>query len=202
MTQSRAIFTIGHSNHKLERFLDLLARHGVTAIADVRSQPFSRISHFNRDAIAAALKTMHIKYVPLGSELGARRDEIECYVAGQAIYERIAQLPRFRDGIERLVKWANEESIALMCAEKEPLECHRAILVCRHLRDCGLGIRHILADGLIEEHEQTERRMMSLTNVQPDIFQPDAKENLLIEQAYEVLGKKIAYRARQEGSAE
>lgn len=193
MTQPRQIFTIGHSTHELEQFISLLTRHGVTAVADVRSQPFSRISHFNRDELAAAVKARGIKYISFGAELGARRDEAECYVAGQAEYERIALLPRFREGIDRLVKGANEYMIALMCAEKEPLECHRTVLVCRHLRKRGLRIGHILADGSVEEHEQTERRMMEMMDIRPSIFRPDATEDDLIEQAYEALGKEIAY---------
>jgi uncharacterized protein (DUF488 family) len=189
----RDIFTIGHSVHELQAFIDLLTRHGVTALADVRSQPFSRIQHFNGDVLAAVLKTRGIKYVPLGRELGARRDEQECYVGGQAVYERIAQLPRFREGIDRLVQGSTDQRIALMCAEKEPLDCHRTVLVCRHLRPHGLHIQHILASGELEDHAETERRMMKLVDIEPNLFQLDIAESNLIEQAYEALGRKIAY---------
>ncbi len=196
----RTIFTTGHSTHELETFLGLLTRHGVTAITDVRSQPFSRIPYYNRDVLAAALKRQGIKYVPLGRELGARRDEPECYVDGQAVYERVALLPLFREGIERLLKGADEYTIALMCAEKEPLDCHRTVLVCRHLRPHGLHIQHILADGELEEHTDAEKRMMRMMGITSDLFQQDLKEDDLIEQAYEARGKQIAYRAATEGA--
>ena len=191
----RSIFSVGHSTHDLETFIRLLTQHGITAIADVRSQPFSRIPHFNRDALAAALKTNGIKYVPLGRELGARRDESECYVDGQAVYERVALLPLFREGIDRLVKGAGDYTIALMCAEKEPLDCHRTVLVCRHLRPHGLHVQHILADGGLEEHAETEKRMMRMMGIEPHQGDLYASQDDLIEQAYEERGKQIAYKA-------
>jgi uncharacterized protein (DUF488 family) len=189
----RNIFTIGHSVHELEVFIDLLTRHGITALADVRSQPFSRIQHFNGDVLAAVLRTRGIKYVPLGRELGARRNEEECYVHGQAVYERVAELPLFREGIDRLVRGAAGYDIALMCAEKEPLDCHRTVLVCRHLRPYGFHIQHILASGALEHHAETERRMMKMVGIAPALFQLDVAEPDLIEQAYEARGRQIAY---------
>jgi uncharacterized protein (DUF488 family) len=195
----RPIFTVGHSTHELDAFLGLLTRHAVTVIADVRSQPFSRIAYFNRDALAVALKTRGIKYLPLGKELGARRDEQECYVDGQAVYERVATLPLFRQGLERVLTCARADVVALMCSEKEPLDCHRTVLVCRQLRPYGLPIRHILADGRIEEHAETEHRLMQLMGISPrqgDLF--SSTEDLL-EQAYEARGREIAYRADVEG---
>ncbi len=197
----RPIYTIGYSTHQIETFLELLARHGVTAVADVRSQPFSRLPEYNRDAVAATLKRKGIQYVPLGRELGARRDEPECYVDGQAVYERVAQLPLFREGIDRLLKGAERYTIALMCAEKEPLDCHRTVLICRHLRPHGLHIRHILADGTLEEHADTEKRLMRMMEIGPDLFQQDVKEEDLIERAYEERGKQIAYRMDAEGAS-
>jgi uncharacterized protein (DUF488 family) len=191
--RDRNIFTIGHSVHELEDFIGLLARHQISALADVRSQPFSRIEHFNGPVIAAVLKARGIKYVPLGRELGARRDEQECYVDGQAVYERIAQLPKFQEGIDRLIRGASEHRIALMCAEKEPLDCHRTVLVCRNLRPHGLQIQHILANGELENHADSEKRMMKMMGIGPDLFQLDVAESELIEQAYEARGRQIAY---------
>ncbi|GAB4196184.1 MAG: DUF488 domain-containing protein [Phycisphaeraceae bacterium] len=201
MNANRSIFTVGHSTHEWETFLGLLKQHGVTAVADVRSQPFSRLPEYNRDALAAGLKREGIQYVPLGRELGARRDEPECYVDGQAVYERVAELPLFREGIERLLKGTERFTIALMCAEKEPLDCHRTVLVCRHLRPYGAHIQHILADGAIEEHTDAEKRLMRMMKITPDLFRPDVKEEDLIEQAYEARGKEIAYRMDTEGAS-
>ena len=194
----RVVYTIGHSTHQIETFVRLLKRHGVTAVADVRSQPYSRFAHFNQDALKATLKAQGVEYVFLGRELGARREEAECYIDGQAVYERIAELPIFRDGLRRIATGAGDRTIALMCAEKEPLDCHRTILICRHLQRMGLRVRHILADGSVEEHEQTEKRLMRRVGAQATLFEQDASQAQLIERAYKARGEEIAYRLKEE----
>lgn len=200
MSEKRVIYTVGHSTHEIEAFISLLTEYGVTVLADVRSQPYSRMSHFNRDALESALRSHGIKYVFMGRELGARRDEQECYVGGQAVYERVAELPAFRDGLERLVQGAQDHIITLMCAEKEPLDCHRTVLVCRHLRDMGFAIRHILQDGILENHEDTERRLVELMGEKQSLFEQELCERDLIDRAYVARGKQIAYRADSEGA--
>src|SRR4051794_14713943 len=93
------IFTIGHSDHKIERFLVLLARNQIDAVADVRSMPHSRFNpQFDHDALADSLKAAGMYYVFMGEALGARRSEPECYVDGKARYELIAQSPLFHHG--------------------------------------------------------------------------------------------------------
>lgn len=192
------IYTIGHSTHELDHFLGLLKRHNVAAVADVRSQPYGRLAHFNRENLEAALRVEGIGYVFLGRELGARREERECYVDGRAVYERVARLPLFREGLDRLAAAARERAVAVMCAEKEPLDCHRSVLICRHLRDMGFEIRHILADGGLEDHAATERRMLDAADDAPLLshMTPEADR---IEQAYEARGREIAYRQDREG---
>lgn len=194
-SESLRLFTIGHSTHKLDAFIALLKQHAITAVADVRSTPFSRWQpQFNRDALAASLKQHGIHYVPLGRELGARRDEKECYENGQALYEKTAQLPLYHKGINRILEGAKHQTIALMCAEKEPLDCHRTILICRTLRPHGLNIHHILADGTLEEHADTEQRMLKKMKITPDLLQQETSEADMIELAYTKRGGQIAYR--------
>lgn len=193
-----ALYTIGHSTHSLDELLALLKRHGVTAIADVRSHPYSaRLGQFNREEFASALEAAGIKYVFLGKELGARRDERDSYSGDRAAYERIALLPGFREGLQRLRRGAREYKVALMCAEKEPLDCHRTVLVCRELRG-EFDIRHILPDGNIEGHADTERRLVRETGVTRTLFEPDLTDEDLVQQAYDERARKIAYRAGQE----
>ena len=127
------LYTIGHSNHAFEHFVALLQEHGVELVADVRSVPASaRHPQFSRKALEPALAARGIRYLFLGQELGARRTEREAYEDGVATYERIARLPAFRAGLERVKEISASSRIALMCAEKAPLDCHRALLVCRH----------------------------------------------------------------------
>jgi uncharacterized protein (DUF488 family) len=197
-TEKPVIFTIGHSTHSLEEFLALLHRHGITAVADVRSQPYGRLEHFHRENLSADLQAAGIQYVFLGQQLGARREEQECYEDGTAVYERIGKLPAFRGGLLRLCRGAEKHRLAIMCAEKEPLDCHRTILICRHLRDCGFAIMHVLADGNLEEHTSTEKRLVRQMGITRTLFEPDLSEEEMIERAYEERGHEIAYQTNRE----
>lgn len=186
------LFTIGHSAHDLSLFLSLLSRHGINAVADVRSQPYSRFHRqFNRESLAESLKQARIAYVFLGRELGARRIEQESYRNDQARYELIRELPAFREGLARVRNGMARHRLALMCAEKDPVTCHRAILVCRALRHDGIEIAHILKDGSLETTPQLEARLVSLTGVSvPDLFR---ERRDLIEEAYDRQADRIAY---------
>lgn len=187
------LFTIGHSDHEMPEFFSLLAQHGVNAIADVRSQPYSRFhAQFNRETFAELLKRAGIQYVFLGRELGARRSERQSYQGNQARYDLISQLPAFRDGLDRLRRGMATHRIALLCAEKDPLTCHRTVLVCRHLRSDPIVIRHILEDGSIETTEQAESRLLELVGLPPTHLFKSRSE--LIEQAYDLQAERIAYK--------
>lgn len=187
------VFTIGHSDHEQQRFIDLLRAHSIDAVADVRSSPFSsRFPQFNREALQASLKTVGIRYVFLGAELGARRSEPDCYVNGQALYERIARTPAFQRGLDRVVQGANRMRVALVCAEKDPIDCHRAILVCRHLKTVVPSISHILSDGSVETHAHLEERLLQQFKLEPGDMLRSRPEAL--DAAYELQGKRIAYK--------
>ncbi len=186
------LFTIGHSNHALERFLSLLRMHTVTAVADVRSQPHSRFNpQFNQEPLRVALGRSGLHYVFLGEELGARRIETECYVDGKAKYELIARIPAFAEGLGRLIRGVKRHRIALMCAEKDPLTCHRTILICKHLREEPIDILHILDDGSLETMEAGEGRLLQLTGIpRNNLFRT---RDELVQQAYAIQADKIAY---------
>ncbi|MBY0229738.1 MAG: DUF488 domain-containing protein [Gemmataceae bacterium] len=186
------LFTVGHSNHELAHFLALLRRHGIEAVVDVRSVPVSgRNPHFNRDMLQPALRGAGVMYGFLGEELGARRTEREAYDEGKALYERIVDLPKFRTGIDRVLDGITKCRVALMCAEKDPLDCHRAILVCRELAKSVPGILHILADGKLETHAEAEERLMVLHGEgEADLFRPREERAAL---AYARRGERICY---------
>jgi len=197
MSGTPTIFTIGHSNHEFPEFLRLLTQHGVTAVADVRSQPYGRLDHFRRENLEASLKAAVVNYVFLGQELGARRDERECYIGDQADYDRIASLPAFITGLERLERGSRTHVIALMCAEKDPLDCHRMALVSRELARRGWDIVHILADGGLESQAEAEGRLVRKMGIERTLFEPDLTQDELIEQAYNKRAKQIAYRREE-----
>lgn len=157
------LYTIGHSNHSIEHFLALLRRHGVDVMADVRSRPYSRfVPHFGKERLAELLEAEGLDYLFLGRELGGTpRGHPGPAMTYQ---ERVAQ-PAFRQGIERLLESARARRVALMCRERDPLDCHRFHLVCRYLRPLGLEIRHILPGGELETQEATERRLLQRAGV-------------------------------------
>ncbi len=188
----KRVFTVGHSTHSFDVFVKLLEQHGVTALADVRSAPFSRFNpHFNKDALKGSLKLRGIKYVFLGRELGARSSDPSCYVNGCVQYERLARTEVFRQGIERVVRGTREHHIALMCAEREPLECHRTLLVARALDDRGISVGHILGDGGMETHRDAMERLLDVTGLpREDLFR--SREEL-ISQALARQEEKVAY---------
>ncbi|MDZ7666764.1 MAG: DUF488 domain-containing protein [Desulfotignum sp.] len=185
----KTIYTIGHSTHTTDAFLRLLQLHAITAVADVRSSPYSRFNpQFNRETLEKDLKAHSIAYVYLGNCLGPRSDDPACYVNGRAAYHLISETGLFRQGLDRLKKGMAKHTIALMCSEKDPVSCHRMILVCRHLKDNTLEILHILEDGNLETNEAAEKRLMKLLKIpERGLFsEPDE----LIDQAYDIQGGK------------
>ncbi|WP_225880462.1 DUF488 domain-containing protein [Anabaenopsis elenkinii] len=160
------MFTIGHSNHSIENFIALLQQHGITAVADVRSSPYSRrFPHFNQAALQKSLASVDIAYVSLGDNLGARPDEPSCYVDGMAPYDLISATKGFATGLNRLIQGAKQYQITLMCAEQDPIVCHRAILVCPHLKKTDLQINHIHKNGDLESHDCLEDRLLKQHNL-------------------------------------
>ena len=192
--RSRTIFTIGHSNHSLGDFVSLLRRHGVTAVADVRSSPHSRhCPHFNREVLSRVLPGEGIEYAYLGRELGARPTDPDCYRNGRADFRLLRLTRAFRTGLEQLSALAARGTTAVMCAEKDPLDCHRMILVSRAFRACDLAIWHIREDGGLENNEDVERRLVALMHVERTLFDAEATDADLIERAYDLRSSEIAH---------
>ncbi|HUG13616.1 MAG TPA: DUF488 domain-containing protein [Thermomicrobiales bacterium] len=151
-TEPRTIYTIGHSNQTMEAFLDLLRQHGIEALADVRSAPYSGyVPHFNVDELQYAILDAGLQYVYLGRELGGRPDDDSMYDEdGHVLYRRVAESAQFRAGLERLKEASERVRVALMCSEEDPDECHRRLLVGRVLIDEGHTILHIRGDGRLD----------------------------------------------------
>lgn len=189
---STTVFSIGHSNHSLKYFIELLKQHEITALADVRSKPYSRINpQFNKDELRQALRQNDIAYVFLGEELGGRSDNSLCCDHGKVLYDKVAETTLFQRGLERVIQGAKDFRITLMCSEKEPLECHRTILVARHLYERGLEIKHIHSDGSLETHEALMKRLLSLLGLEErDMF---LSKNEVWKNAYYLQGLEISY---------
>jgi uncharacterized protein (DUF488 family) len=187
------VLTIGHSNHLLERLIELLHQQGVSAVADVRSYPASRQNpQFDRDQLRQALRKAKIAYVFLGKELGGRPNDPSCYERGRVQYARVAKTPVFREGLRRVMRGANRHRIALLCAEREPLACHRTLLVARELEKNGVEVAHIHADGTLETHKDAMVRLLQILGLldQHDIFR---NRDELIAEACAIQEERIAY---------
>lgn len=189
---SRAVFTIGHSNHSLEGLLELLGRHEVTAVADVRSSPYSRLHPaFNREGLAAALQARGLAYVYVGKELGARSSDPSYYQNGVVQYRLLARTELFRSGLARVLRGAESNRLVLLCAEKEPVDCHRAILVARELEALGAKVVHIHADGHLESHTDAVARLLVKFGLgETELFR---SRDEVIDDAYARQERRIAY---------
>ena len=159
MSEPPRLFSIGHSNHSAEGFVDLLKKHDIDVLVDVRSHPYSRYApQFDTSGLKALLAKAGVKYLYLGRELGGRPEGNDYYDAeGHVLYALLATSPLFLEGIDRLQKGTQTYRVALMCAEEDPLNCHRRLLIGRVLRECGLALDHIRGDGRLQTEEELLR---------------------------------------------
>jgi uncharacterized protein (DUF488 family) len=181
----QAVYTIGHSNHPIERFIALLQLHEVTLVADVRTLPASHFQpQFSRAALTRALEAKGIAYLFLGRELGGRpRGE-------ERDYECMAEAPAFAEGILCVREEALCQHVALLCAERDPMNCHRALLVSRALARGGLPVIHIHYDGSTETHEAFEVRLLQSANLaEDDLLEP---REARLARAYRLRGTHAA----------
>lgn len=198
------IYTIGHSSYTQEHFLKLLRCYEINCIVDVRSTPYSKyVSQFNKKEIKKFLNQNGIYYIFLGKELGARREEKSLYTnEGYLDFEETSKTLLFLNGIER-VKTGIEMGykIALMCLEKDPIECHRNILVARQFYNQGFNVFNILENSLTETQEQLENRLLDLyfpernqlTILDVGNQSTGVEKKSLIRQAYSLKNKEIGY---------
>jgi uncharacterized protein (DUF488 family) len=157
------IRTIGHSNHPLERFIALLKAGAVEKLVDVRSVPYSRrLPHFGRERLVRALAEAGIGYTWEGTALGGK-------LPGGGGDEEMAARPEFAHALGRLIEQSGRSMPCLMCAEKEPLDCHRTLLVSRRLAERGAAIEHLLADGTVRPHRDVEEALLAKA-AGPDLF--------------------------------
>ncbi len=189
------LFSIGHSNIPAERFATMLQDAAVTAVADVRSVPNSRwFPWFSQKALAAQLNGIGIAYTAMGDTLGGRPRDGSLYRGGVADYVAMARQPEFCGSLDRLQESVACSRVCLMCAEREPLDCHRCLLVARRLAERGLAIGHILHDGIIEPHTATEQRLLALDGEAGDLF-PAGQDGRLAA-AYRRRARAAAFRQK------
>ncbi|PIX22321.1 MAG: hypothetical protein COZ69_11395 [Deltaproteobacteria bacterium CG_4_8_14_3_um_filter_45_9] len=185
------IYTIGHSNHSLETFLNLLRDLRIDVVVDIRSRPSSQVvPHFNRKPLENSLKLSGFKYLYFGKELGGKPDGKEYYDAnGHVLYSLIAKSPPFVQAIERLLKGIQEYRVALLCGEENPSNCHRRLLVGRVLQNYDVNLQHIRGNGRVQSEEDLLNEGREKDETQLGLFV--AEENKEWKSIQSVLPRKV-----------
>lgn len=187
------VYTIGHSNHPQPDFIRLLMAHGIQTVVDVRSHPASRIHpHFDKSCLEAFLLDNGIQYEWLGALLGGRPNDASCYRQGQVDYTLLRQTENFRNGITVLNSLASKRRVAVVCSEKDPLQCHRGLAIAPELESCQVPVVHILADGTLETHGEAMLRLCRQLRI-PDLPLFSCAQDAISE-AIRIQQSKIAYR--------
>jgi uncharacterized protein (DUF488 family) len=159
------IHTIGHANHEVAAFIDLLRRHEILLVVDVRSQPYSQwASQFNRELLAHDLEAAGIAYRFMGDVLGGRPADPALYESGEdrPDYARMAQSLDYKDGIDRLLDLARAGRVVVMCGEGDHRQCHRHLLITQTLLQRGARVLHIRPDGTTVEGEPVAQQLSLL----------------------------------------
>jgi len=198
------LFSIGHSTHDFAIFVKLLQSAGVTAIADVRSHPFSRWHpQFNQKSLEAGLQSCQIVYAFLGDQLGGRPGSLDLYDAdGRVNYERVRGTETFRHGIDRLCQAVVHYEVAMLCSEEDPLVCHRGLMVSPAMVKRGIAPIHLRGDGSVETSPEFEDRLIRETKVakrlQDGLFATalpeEEKCGRLLAEAYRVQARRKGFR--------
>jgi uncharacterized protein (DUF488 family) len=200
------LYSVGHSNQSQEEFLELLKKHDVNCIVDVRSVPASKYTpQFNMEPLKWFLKKNDIQYLHFGEEFGARRTD-SLNIEGQVDFEQAVRTTNFNRGVERLMNGLQKGfRISLMCSEANPLECHRFSLVSRYFYDNGLDVQHILKDGELASHEVLEKEMIDeyLHSKKPKLADIDQLFGSYTAEdqrcdAYRLKNKEIGYKPQYE----
>jgi uncharacterized protein (DUF488 family) len=194
----KPVFTLGHSNLDLDVFLGMLHDQRVELLIDVRSRPQSgRFPQFSQPGFQAAMEAASVAYLFMGEELGGRPDDPDVYMGdGVVDYRRRRKSYAFRSGIERVLSEAGSRSVALLCAEEDPLECHRFLMICPELVLAGVSPIHIRKGSRLESQEDAENRLLAasgLASMAGNTLFPAARLDAL-DEAYDSQARKCAFR--------
>jgi len=198
---NKRIYTVGHSNHSIDYFLELLHTHNINCIVDVRSMPASKFNpQYNQVELKATLKSNTIVYMHFKDEFGARQESEE-YIDenGQVNFQYFRKSREFQNGVERIdLGVENGYRIALMCSEGNPLECHRFSMISGYFSKLGFQVLHILRDKSAIEHQQLEKKLLERYSDQvlvPSLFESTSDTTEMLETAYTLHNKEIGWKS-------
>jgi len=192
----RIMYSVGHSNHEADKFVKILQGFSIDVVVDVRSTPYSKYCpQFNKDTIQQVLKSSGIKYLFLGKELGARPNDQTCYVDTKKVsFNELRSSECFQQGISRLLDGIEKHNIAIMCSEKEPINCHRAILISRVLTDKGISVKHILSETESLDQKDLEVKLLKKFEIEKTLFGTSSSRQSDIDEAYKKQENLICYK--------
>lgn len=191
------LYTIGHSQHPIQKFISLLKQHNVNFVIDVRSIPYSKYaSMYDRENIRNELKSANISYSFMGKYFGARQDDKSLYAKeGYLDFKKVVKWDTFKKGMDNVIRGMETNRIALMCLEKNPIDCHRALLVANAFYHKGYSVKHILENGEIVTHQELNEELINLyfpDRNQMSFFDNRNDEDYL-DDAYKIRNKTIGY---------
>lgn len=197
------VYTIGYSGFSIDDFVATLKEHNISLVVDVRSSPFSEhYPEYNRDILENYLKTYNIYYRNYAVAFGARQKDRNYYHKdGYLDFERFLNSEPFKQGVEKLCNSMKQNyTFALMCAEKDPICCHRAILVARAFYEKGYKVIHLLPNGIAMTQEEINERLLEIhfPNRNQISFIEEAEDDATqLKKAYEKQNEKIGYRLEE-----
>ena len=193
------IYTIGHSSHSIEYFYDMLDEYGVNCVVDVRSFAASTYNpQYNKEALSSFLKSKKINYLHFAKEFGARHTSPSLLDEdGKIDFEKVRKTASFKEGKDRLWKGvASGFTIALMCSEADPLDCHRFSMISVALDQDGFYVNHILKDKTLASNKDLESQLLKKYHKKlpvPNIFEPNITIDDQINAAYRLKNMDIAF---------
>lgn len=198
----RIIYSVGHSNHEADKFVTILQGFSIDVVVDVRSAPYSKYCpQFNKETIEQVLKSSGIKYLFLGKELGARPTDQSCYVDDMVSFEELKLSECFQQGISMLLDGIEKHNIAIMCSEKEAINCHRAILISRVLTEKGITVKHILSETESLDQKDLEAMLLKKFDLEKTLFDKASSRQSDIDEAYKKQENLICYKETVQDSA-
>ena len=198
------VYTIGYSGFSINDFIATLKANHISLVVDVRSQPYSQwFSDYNKENLERTLEQAGIYYRNYATEFGARQENRIYYSnEGYLDFEKFAKSPQFLQGYEKLVNSMKQDyRFALMCAEKDPFNCHRTMLVSRAFHETGYNVVHLLPNDLKITQKEIETRLLETyfpNRNQVTFFAESLNEDECLIQAYRKRNSEIGYSIEEE----
>ena len=192
--KKRGFMTVGYGNMDVRDFVGRIKSLRANCIVDVRTRPYSKYNMaFNKEELRDRLNEEGITYFWFGNKLGGKYDKIKyCDNQGRVDYEKVAESEKFIEGIKEFEQLIYKYNVCIMCSEKDPMKCHRFLLISRALKE--YNIHHIMPDFTLVKNADLEKRLFDLYGDmrQVSLFDEENAESIE-ELAYRKHGLKTAY---------